>query len=111
MHPSLSVPPSSAGPTECSQGSSTTRCGTAHPHDLRHTAASLAVAAGADVTVVQKMLGHASAATALDVYADLFDDDLDTVSKAMGEARTKQGVGKLWAVPDLPAEDDRSTGT
>ena len=61
--------------------------------------------------VVQKMLGHASAAMTLDVYADLFDDDLDTVTKAMSQARTKQGVGKLWAVPDLPAEADRPTGT
>ncbi|PZS13811.1 MAG: site-specific integrase, partial [Pseudonocardiales bacterium] len=32
-----------------------------HPHELRHTAASLAIAAGADVKVVQKMLGHKSA--------------------------------------------------
>ncbi|WP_353361250.1 tyrosine-type recombinase/integrase [Mycobacterium sp.] len=45
------------------------------PHDLRHTAASLAVSAGANVKAVQKMLGHASAAMTLDIYADLFDDD------------------------------------
>ena len=32
------------------------------PHELRHTAASLAVAAGANVKAVQQMLGHASAA-------------------------------------------------
>ncbi|HZA77676.1 MAG TPA: tyrosine-type recombinase/integrase [Acidimicrobiales bacterium] len=31
-------------------------------HDLRHTCASLAIAAGADVKVLQRMLGHASAA-------------------------------------------------
>jgi integrase len=31
------------------------------PHDLRHTAASLAIAAGANVKAVQRMLGHASA--------------------------------------------------
>ena len=40
-------------------------------HDLRHTAASLAVAAGANVKAVQKMLGHASASMTLDVYTDL----------------------------------------
>jgi integrase len=39
------------------------------PHELRHTAASLAVQAGANVKVVQQMLGHASAAMTLDVYA------------------------------------------
>src|SRR5436305_15189991 len=57
------------------------------PHELRHTAASLAVASGANVKAVQRMLGHASAAMTLDVYADLFDDDLDTVSVALNEAR------------------------
>ena len=39
------------------------------PHDLRHTAASLAVASGATVKSVQRMLGHASAAMTLDVYS------------------------------------------
>ena len=47
------------------------------PHDLRHTAASLAVQAGANVKALQRMLGHASAAMTLDVYAGLFGDDLD----------------------------------
>jgi integrase len=47
------------------------------PHDLQHTAASLAVAAGANVKAIQRMLGHASASMTLDVYAGLFADDLD----------------------------------
>ncbi|HEY3016224.1 MAG TPA: site-specific integrase, partial [Nocardioides sp.] len=53
------------------------------PHDLRHTAASLAIAAGANVKAVQQMLGHASAAMTLDVYAGLFGDDLDAVAIAL----------------------------
>ncbi|MCZ1075045.1 tyrosine-type recombinase/integrase [Rhodococcus sp. A5(2022)] len=57
------------------------------PHDLRHTAASLAVSAGANVKAVQRMLGHESAALTLDVYADLFDDDLDSVADALDRAR------------------------
>ncbi|MET0860967.1 MAG: site-specific integrase [Microbacterium sp.] len=56
-------------------------------HDLRHTAASLAISSGANVKAVQRMLGHASAAMTLDVYADLFDDDLDTVSAPLNAAR------------------------
>lgn len=56
------------------------------PHDLRHTAASLAVSAGANVLAVQRMLGHAKASMTLDVYADLFDGDLDSVSQKMDEA-------------------------
>lgn len=52
------------------------------PHDLRHTAASLAVSAGANVKAVQKMLGHKSAAMTLDTYADLFDKDAAAVADA-----------------------------
>lgn len=69
------------------------------PHDLRHTAASLAVSAGANVKAVQKMLGHASAAMTLDVYADLFDGDLDSVSDALDHAVSLASVGKMWANP------------
>jgi integrase len=67
------------------------------PHDLRHTAASLAVSAGANVKAVQKMLGHASAAMTLDVYADLFDDDLEAVATALDNARSREIVGTVWA--------------
>ena len=56
-------------------------------HALRHTAASLAISAGANPKVVQRMLGHASAAMTLDVYADLFDSDLATVAES---------VAKMW---------------
>jgi integrase len=31
-----------------------------HPHELRHTAPSLAIAAGANIKVVQTMLSHKS---------------------------------------------------
>lgn len=67
------------------------------PHDLRHTAASLAVSSGANVKAVQRMLGHASAAMTLDVYADLFDDDLDAVAVALNVGATNLDVGRLWA--------------
>ena len=53
------------------------------PHALRHTAASIAVSAGANVKAVQRMLGHASAAMTLDVYADLFDEDLDALAERL----------------------------
>ncbi len=49
-------------------------------HDLRHTAASIAISSGANVKAVQRMLGHKTAAMTLDTYADLFDTDLDTVA-------------------------------
>jgi len=34
----------------------------------------------ANVKAVQRMLGHARASMTLDVYADLFDEDLDSVA-------------------------------
>jgi integrase len=64
------------------------------PHEMRHTAASLAISAGANVKAVQRTLGHASAAVTLDVYSDLFDSDLDTVSAALDEQILRTGVAK-----------------
>ncbi len=65
---------------------------------LRHTAASLAISAGATPKAVQRMLGHASAAMTLDVYADLFEDDLDAVSDRLEETHSRAVVGFLWGL-------------
>ena len=56
------------------RGRPTTRtiCGTPRP--------PWRIAAGANIKAVQRMLGHASAAMTLDVYAGLFGDDLDAVA-------------------------------
>jgi integrase len=43
-------------------------------HDLRHFYASLLIASGANVKVVQARLRHASAKTTLDTYAHLWPD-------------------------------------
>lgn len=74
------------------------------PHTLRHTAASLAIASGASVKAVQRMLGHASAAMTLDVYAGLFSADLD----ALGE-RLDAEVTRLVGTPD--ADQMRTVGS
>ncbi len=60
-----------------------------HPHEFRHTAASLAIASGADVKVVQQMLGHKSATMTLDLYGHLFPDRLDVVADALARDRKK----------------------
>jgi integrase len=41
-------------------------------HDLRHTAVSLLIAAGADVKAVQMIPGHATATMTMDLYGHLF---------------------------------------
>jgi integrase len=46
-------------------------------HDLRHYYASLLIAGGASVKVVQARLGHSSAKTTLDTYGHLWPDDED----------------------------------
>ena len=43
----------------------------------------LAIASGASVKHVQRMLGHKDAAMTLNVYASLFEDDLDDVSNRL----------------------------
>jgi integrase len=44
------------------------------PYDLRHTCASLLLAAGENVKVVSERLGHATATMTLDVYAHVLPD-------------------------------------
>lgn len=67
------------------------------PHDLRDTAASLAISAGANVKAIQRMLGHTSAAMTLDVYGGLFDDDLDAVAEALDKAHSESSVSTALA--------------
>jgi integrase len=53
------------------------------PHDLRHYAASVMIAQGANVKAVQRHLGHASATTTLDTYAHLFPDAEDVTRRVL----------------------------
>lgn len=68
-------------------------------HDLRHYLASMLIASGADVKVVQARLRHASAKTTLDTYAHLWPDAdestraaIDAVMAARADSlRTAEG--------------------
>lgn len=60
-------------------------------HDLRHTAASLAIKAGADILIVQRMLGHANASQTLNTYSHLFPDKLDEVMERVEALRSENG--------------------
>lgn len=75
-------------------------------HDLRHTTASLAVSAGANVKAVQRMLGHSSAAMTLDLYADLFNDDFSDIAKRLNEAATG-ALDRPASSPIKPGDSDR----
>lgn len=57
----------------------------ARPHDLRHTAATVAIASGADIKSVQDLLGHATASFTLNVYAHTSDQMMkDTAARVQG---------------------------
>lgn len=71
--------------------------GDIEPHELRHTYASLAVSEGANVKARQRALGHEKASVTLDVYADLFEDDLDDVAE-----RLDWKVRAMMTSADLP---------
>ncbi|MCE0764845.1 site-specific integrase [Pseudonocardia kujensis] len=80
------------------------------PHGLRHTAASLAIQAGATVVVVSRMLGHSSAKVTLDVYAHLFADDLDTVADRLHEARARASADQMRTSRPMIFAEDRFAG-
>lgn len=52
-------------------------------HELRHTAASLAIQAGANIKALQNMLGHESAGLTLDRYGHLYGSDVEAVGAAI----------------------------
>lgn len=62
-------------------------------HDLRHSYASLAIRAGADVKTLQAQLGHSSAAMTLDVYAALWPENLGSVADAVNDVLASEAGG------------------
>lgn len=76
-------------------------------HELRHTAASLAVQAGANPSVVARMLGHDDASLTMKVYADLFPEDLYAVATRLDAAIEKTAPTEAEAVYPSPHENPR----
>ena len=88
------------------------------PHELRHTAASLPAAAGANVKAVQLMLGHASAAMTLDIYAassPMTSTPLRTGSTGVREVECGPDADQTAHEPadqtELPFENPPEQGT
>ena len=64
-------------------------------HDLRHTAASFALANGMDIKTTMEMLGHAQASTTLDIYGHVLKENKrvvvnDVVNRAFGNVVTDE---------------------
>jgi integrase len=68
-------------------------------HDLRHYFASMLIASGADVKVVQARLRHASAKTPIDVYGHLWPDSDDS---------TRAAVEAVFAARAKPSREARA---
>jgi integrase len=60
-------------------------------HALRHAFASMLIAGGCSVKAVQRALGHASAATTLNLYAHMWPGDDDRIRQAVEQAFGPQG--------------------
>lgn len=68
------------------------------PHVLRHTAITFAIAAGADIKIVQAMAGHRSIEETMNTYGKLFPDRLHEVQKLMSEHRARSVTPRLAVV-------------
>lgn len=56
-----------------------------HPHELRHSAASLMLAQGVKIQVVSEILGHSSIRMTADVYGHILAPDREAAAIAMSE--------------------------
>ncbi|MFD2356035.1 tyrosine-type recombinase/integrase [Nonomuraea ferruginea] len=78
-----------------------------HPHELRHSGASLMLAQGTPLHVVSEVLGHASIAITKDVYGHLLEGDRRAATEAISSAL----LGKQTPVaPKVAPEDADDTG-
>jgi integrase len=72
-------------------------------YDLRHTAATLALAAGVSAKVVSEQLGHASSAFTLDVYAHVLPhmqaEAADRVEALLGMAEERENLARRRKPP------------
>lgn len=73
------------------------------PQELRHTCASLAISAGANVKVLQTLLGHKTATLTLDRYGHLFPDDLGSIADTF-DAAVQTAADDLRTISPLQAK-------
>ncbi|OUC97411.1 tyrosine-type recombinase/integrase [Streptosporangium minutum] len=78
-----------------------------HPHELRHSGASLMLAQGTPLHVVSDVLGHASIAITKDVYGHLMEGDKRAATEAISGAL----LGRLAPLaPRLAPTDTEEIG-
>lgn len=78
-------------------------------HDLRHTAASVWLAAGADPKVVQRILGHGSAAMTMDLYGHLIDQNLWDAARRIATNGGTMGAPQTQGSRDEESDHGRAS--
>lgn len=68
-------------------------------HDLRHGAATLALAAGVDIKIVSEMLGHSDTHITRDIYQSVLDDLARDAAEAVVKLVPRQRAGQSKARP------------
>ena len=78
-----------------------------HPHELRHSGASLILAQGTSLHVVSEILGHASITITKDVYGHLVEGDRRAVAASMSQALFGSGLAAV--APNMAPTGVRKT--
>jgi integrase len=60
------------------------------PHDLRYTAGALLISEGAHPRQVMEHLGHSNISTTMNVYGEVFPDDMDELADRLDERHRTQ---------------------
>jgi integrase len=72
-------------------------------HDLRHGSATLSLAAGVDIKIVQEMLGHSTSAFTRDVYTSVVPEIAAAAAEAVAAIVPRKNVRAnnvpTWADP------------
>jgi hypothetical protein len=71
-------------------------------HDLRHSAASIAHAAGASMKDIQALLRHSSLTITADLYTSVFEDLAAGLAEQMARAVPRQRAAGDWRPTDEP---------
>ena len=80
------------------------------PHEMRHTAAALMIAEGANPITVQRRFGHKDVTTTLQIYGHLFPEQDDLLTARLDDLHERAGKARVSkacpeGIVELPANE------
>jgi integrase len=75
-----------------------------HPHDLRHSHASILIKLGVHPQTIQVRLGHTSIRTTMDIYGHLYEGVDEAAAHAL-DALFRRALEMVKSRPDKPLTD------